>query len=90
MSVYVVTDANYGALVFTTRKGALDYVFQDKKFIPAYYSKTHSFSDDERGWFRSSAERMLSQGYQVSGHSDRLGDFTITESEIIKRGQVVE
>jgi len=34
MSVYVVTDANYGALVFTTRKGALDYVFQDKKFIP--------------------------------------------------------
>ena len=33
MSVYVVTDANYGALVFTTRKGALDYVFQDKRPI---------------------------------------------------------
>ena len=83
MSVYVVTDANYGALVFTTRKGALDYVFQDKKFIP--FSMM-----EEGGSFRSSAERMLSQGHQVSGHSDRLGDFTITESEIIKRGQVVE
>jgi len=81
MSVYVVTDANYGALVFTTKKGALDYVFQDKKFIPAYY--------EENNLFRSSAERMLSEGYQVSGHSDRLGDFTITESQIIKRGQVV-
>tara|TARA_A100001515_G_scaffold139836_1_gene134883 strand:+ start:6773 stop:7030 length:258 start_codon:yes stop_codon:yes gene_type:complete len=85
MSVYVVTDANYGALVFTTRKGALDYVFQDRKFIPGY-----SFSDDGKGYWRKSAERMLSQGYQVSGHSDRLGDFTITQSEIIKRGQVVE
>ena len=83
-TAYVVTDANYGALVFTTKKGALDYVFQDRKFIPGY-----SFSDDGRGLFRKSAERMLND-YQVSGHSDRLGDFTITQSEIIKRGQVVE
>ena len=82
MSVYVVTDANWGALVFTTKKGALDYVFQDEDFIPAYY--------EENNLFRSSADRKLAYGYQISGSSDRLGDFTITRSRLIKRGQVVE
>ena len=77
--IYIVTDANYGALAFTTKKNALDYVFQDKKVLEIY--------DYEEKITRSNASNQLKNDYQVSFSNDRLGSVTITKTQLISKNE---
>ena len=79
--VYVVADAQ-GSLVFTTKKGALDYVFKGESSIEigeVFWRTTLK---------RSTASRDLKTS-QISGTHPDLGDFTVTPAELITRGATV-
>lgn len=84
-TVYVVSDSVQGAIVFTTKKGALDYVFQDHKYIRGYVDCYYG----NKKLLRSFVSKELTENRQVSWGFDRLGDFTITKTTLVKRGWVV-
>ena len=73
--VYVVTDGVYGATVFRSKQKALDYVFDGSQIITAYYSVNVLY--------RNVVEKEVVT-HQVSGMTDRLGSFTITNAGAIQ------
>ena len=74
--VYVVSDSVYGATVFRSRKKALDYVFDGSPVIEMddYYVTT---------LYRNVVEKEVVT-HQISGMTDRLGSFTITNAGAIQ------
>ena len=76
--IYIVTDANYGAVAFTTKKNALDYVFQDLTSVIDDYGEKIT---------RNNVSNELKNDYQVSFSSDRLGSVTITKTQLITKNE---
>ena len=77
---FVVTDSNYGALVFTTLNGAVRYLFKGKSVLQSSWGEnfdTHI----------SDVLIKIDNGLQVSGECDELGSFTLTETVLINRNE---
>ena len=83
--IFVVTDANYGAIAFTTLKSALEYIFGDNETMV----NPQSYGDDII-YYRKDAILHIQEKCQYSGELPHLGSFTLTEVALLNRNNNVK
>ena len=78
--IFVVTDANYGAVAFTTLNKALEYIFGDNDTLinECMYSEKTEHNKEV-------ARQEIIDGKQYSGELPHLGSFTLTEAPLLNR-----
>lgn len=81
-TVYVVGTGAFGAIVFTTKRNALDFVFQDNDSL--------FFGDYETIEItKSQASKELKDDKQIYIEHDSLGDVTIEKSLLLTGNETI-
>ena len=84
-TIFIVTDSIYGAIAFTTAKGAIDYIFGDNESMvnPSTYG-------EDTIYYRKDAFLHIEEECQYSGELPHLGSFSLTESYLINRKKIYD